>query len=68
MDPLDFSCGECLVLPGEPCEGVAPEVHEARIRSAEGDALADDWSGGAVDFDGDGLPGAVDFDDPSNWM
>lgn len=67
MDPLDFLCGDCLALPGEPCS-VEPEVHGARKRSAEGDAWADDWTGGALDLDDDGRPGAVDFDDPSNWM
>lgn len=67
MEPIDHLCGGCMALPGNPCT-IEPEVHEARIRSAEGDAWADDWTGGALDLDGDGEPGALDYDDRYNWM
>lgn len=66
-DPIDHLCADCLAAPGDPCS-IEPEFHQARLDAAAGDAWADDWTGGVMDLDGDGKPGAVDFDDPSNWM
>lgn len=67
VDPIEFGCGDCMALPHEPCT-IASGFHDARHRASDGDAWADDWTAGALDLDGDGRPGALDHDDPSNWV
>ncbi len=63
-DPADVECPTCLAPPGDPCEGIDGD-HPERVDAAEG-AWGSDLSGGVLDLDGDGIPGALDFDDPSN--
>ncbi len=63
--PLDVACADCDAAVGVPCL-IEPDVHDSRIRALDGDEWADDWTAGAIDADGDGVPGALDADDPSN--
>lgn len=63
--PLDVECADCDAGVGVPCL-IEPDVHDSRLRALDGDAWADDWTAGAIDANGDGVPGALDADDPSN--
>ncbi len=64
MDPIDVVCPACAAMIAEECEGGV--THQAREEEAERTGFG--GSLGVLDWDGDGVPAALDFDDPAGWF
>ena len=58
---LDVECPVCGALVGDPCDQPLPHLERR-------DAADDPGPFGVLDLDGDGVPGALDTDDPGFWL